>query len=117
MFTIYILGIDLGKHCFHAVGNNHTGKDFILRKFSRSQLVRFLSVLEPTIIAFEACGARKCEAYGHRVRLIPPQYVKPYVKGNKNDFIDAAAIAEAASRPSIRFVSAKSEEAQVIAAI
>lgn len=122
MSTIHILGIDLGKHCFHAVGNNHTGKDVIRRKFSRSQLLRFLSVLEPTIIAFEACGgahwlARKCEAYGHRVRLIPPQYVKPYVKGNKNDFIDAAAIAEAASRPSMRFVSAKSEEAQVIAAI
>ncbi|PIB11461.1 hypothetical protein B853_24142, partial [Vibrio rotiferianus CAIM 577 = LMG 21460] len=56
MSTIHILGIDLGKHCFHAVGNNHTGKDVIRRKFSRSQLLRFLSVLEPTIIAFEACG-------------------------------------------------------------
>ncbi|PIB12732.1 hypothetical protein B853_22106, partial [Vibrio rotiferianus CAIM 577 = LMG 21460] len=54
MSTIHILGIDLGKHCFHAVGNNHTGKDVIRRKFSRSQLLRFLSVLEPTIIAFEA---------------------------------------------------------------
>ncbi|MCW8886504.1 MAG: IS110 family transposase, partial [Motiliproteus sp.] len=72
------------------------------------------------MVAFEACGgshwlARKCQALGHQVRLIPPQYVKPYVKGNKNDSIDAAAIAEASSRPEMRFVPVKSEQDQVSA--
>lgn len=92
------------------------------RKFNRNQLQNFLCKIAPTIIVFEACGGahwlvRKCGEYGHQVRLIPPQYVKPYVKGNKNDFIDASAIAEAAGRPTMRFVAVKSEEAQVIAAI
>ncbi len=71
-------------------------------------------------MAFEACGgahwlARKCVSFGHEVRLIAPQYVKPYVKGNKNDFIDAAAIAEACGRPDMRFVPVKSEDQQVMA--
>ena len=70
----------------------------------------------------EACGgchwlARKCQEFGHKVRLIPPQYVKPYVKTNKNDFIDADAIAEAATRPSMRFVTVKPESSQVISVI
>ncbi|MUL04385.1 IS110 family transposase [Aliivibrio fischeri] len=122
MSSIHILGIDLGKHSFHAVAHNYSGKEVLRRKYNRNQLLKFIVNLEPTTIAFEACGgahwlARKCSEFGHRVRLIPPQYVKPYVKSNKNDFIDAAAIAEAASRPSMRFVAVKSEEAQVIAAI
>lgn len=76
--------------------------------------------LPPCLIAFEACSgahwlARACQRNGHRVKLIPPQYVKPYVKGNKNDFINADAIAEAAGRPGMRFVQSKSETAQVIA--
>ncbi|PSW43061.1 IS110 family transposase, partial [Photobacterium leiognathi subsp. mandapamensis] len=103
MSTIHILGIDLGKHCFHAVAHNFAGKEVLRKKYNRSQLLKFLANLETTTIAFEACGgahwfARKCADFGHQVQLIPPQYVKPYVKGNKNDFIDAAAIAEAASR-------------------
>ncbi|MGD6736226.1 IS110 family transposase [Photobacterium leiognathi subsp. mandapamensis] len=122
MSTIHILGIDLGKHCFHAVAHNYAGKEVLRKKYNRSQLLKFLANLETTTIAFEACGgahwlARKCADFGHQVQLIPPQYVKPYVKGNKNDFIDAAAIAEAASRPSMRFVAVKSEDAQVIAVI
>lgn len=122
MTSIHILGIDLGKHCFHAVAHNYSGKEVLRKKYNRNQLLSFLSQLESTIVAFEACGgahwlARKCSEFGHQVRLIPPQYVKPYVKGNKNDFIDASAIAEAASRPSMRFVAVKTEEAQVIAAI
>jgi transposase len=121
MSSIHILGIDLGKHCFHAVAHSHSGKETLRRKYNRSQLLQFLVKLESTTIAFEACGgahwlARKCVEFGHQVRLIPPQYVKPYVKGNKNDFIDASAIAEAASRPSMRFVAIKTEDAQVIAA-
>ena len=122
MSSIHILGIDLGKHCFHAIAHNRSGAEVLRRKFSRNQLQRFLCKIEPTTIAFEACGgahwlARKSGEYGHQVRLIPPQYVKPYVKGNKNDFIDASAIAEAAGRPTMRFIAVKSEEAQVIAAI
>ena len=77
-----------------------------------------LSVHEPVNVAMESCGgshwlARKCKSYGHTVKLIPAQYVKPYVKTNKNDFIDADAIAEASTRPSMRFTSPKAEEAQV----
>lgn len=74
------------------------------------------------MIAMESCGgshwlARQCQKFGHEVKLIPPQYVKPYVKTNKNDYIDADAIAEAAMRPSMRFVSVKTESAQVISVI
>lgn len=112
MSSIHILGIDLGKHCFHAIAHNRSGAEVLRRKFNRNQLQHFLCKIEPTTIAFEACGgahwlARKCGEYGHQVRLIPPQYVKPYVKGNKNDFIDASAIAEAAGRPTMRFVAVK----------
>ncbi|MFV0575507.1 MAG: IS110 family transposase [Vibrio sp.] len=122
MSSIHILGIDLGKHTFHAIGHSYSGNEVMRKKFNRTQLLSFLSKLEPTTVAFEACGgahwlARKCIKFGHKAKLIPPQYVKPYVKGNKNDFIDASAIAEAASRPSMRFVAVKTEDAQVIAAI
>jgi transposase len=122
MSSLHILGIDLGKHSFHVIGHDNAGREFLRKKFNRNQLILFLSKLPQTTIAFEACGgahwlARKCLEFDHQVKLIPPQYVKPYVKGNKNDFIDASAIAEAASRPSMRFVAIKSEQAQVIAAI
>ena len=121
MSSIHILGIDLGKHCFHAIAHNRCWVEELRRKFNRSQLLIFLSKIEPTTIDFEAYGgahwlSRKCGELGHQSRLIPPQYVKPYVKGNKNDFIDASANAEAAGRPTMRFVAVKSEEAQVIAA-
>ncbi|MBD1577929.1 IS110 family transposase [Vibrio sp. S11_S32] len=122
MSSIQILGINLGKHSFHVVGHSHSGKEVLRKKYNRNQLISFIAKPEPTIIAFKACGgshwlARKCINLGHQTKLIPPQYVKPYVKGNKNDFIDAAAIAEAASRPSMRFVAVKTEDAQVIATI
>ncbi|MBY5949317.1 IS110 family transposase [Photobacterium rosenbergii] len=122
MSSLHILGIDLGKHSFHLVGHDKEGREQLRKKFNRNQLILFLSKLKPTTIAFEACGgahwlARKCIGFGHQVKLLPPQYVKPYVKGNKNDFIDASAIAEAASRPTMRFVAVKSEEAQIITAI
>ncbi|MFV0576245.1 MAG: IS110 family transposase [Vibrio sp.] len=122
MSSIHILGIDLGKHTFHAIGHSYSGQEVMRKKLNRTQLLSFLSKLEPTTIAFEACGgahwlARKCMKFGHNAKLLPPQYVKPYVKGNKNDFIDASAIAEAASRPSMRFVAVKTEDAQVIAVI
>ena len=120
MSTIKVLGIDLGKSCFHVVARDDTDSTLIRKKLTRTKLLELLANLEPCTIAFEACGgahwlARKCEFYGHQTKLIPPQYVKPYVKGNKNDFIDAAAIVEASGRPDMRFVSVKSEQDQVLA--
>lgn len=122
MTPIKILGIDLGKSSFHAVGHDSSGNEVFRKKFTRKSLIVYLNQLPATCIAFEACGgahwlARRCQSFNHEVRLIPPQYVRAYVKGNKNDFIDAAAIAEAASRPSMRFVTVKSEQAQTIAAM
>ena len=121
MSTTKVLGIDLGKSNFHLIGRDQSGQIVYKKKLSRIQLLEYIAQLAPCLIAFEACGgahwlARKCQQHGHDVRLIPPQYVKPYVKGNKNDFIDADAIAEAVGRPGMRFVSVKSEEAQLMAA-
>lgn len=118
--TIKVLGIDLGKSCFHIIGHDSSGHILLKKKFSSSKLLTFLAQHPVCTVAFEACGgshwlARKCAQSGHKALLIPPQYVKPYVKGNKNDFIDADAIAEAATRPHMRFVTPKSEDSQVIA--
>jgi transposase len=118
MTTIRVIGIDLGKNTFHLIGHDYSGREVFRKKLNRQKLLQLLSVHEPVIVAMEACGgahwlARRCESYGHQVRLIPAQYVKPYVKTNKNDFIDADAIAEASMRPNMRFVSPKSELAQV----
>ena len=120
MSSITLIGIDLGKSSFHVVGRDHSEHTLLRKQFSRPQLLRFIAQLPPCLIAFEACGgahwlARVCQRHGHQTKLIPPQYVKPYVKGNKNDFIDADAIPEAAGRPGMRFVQPKSETAQVIA--
>ena len=122
MSNINILGIDIGKSTFHLVGHDLYGKEVCRKKLNRLKLIRYLSTLTPTTVAMESCGgshwlARKCQELGHKTKLIPPQYVKPYVKTNKNDFIDADAIAEAASRPSMRFVSVKTEASQVISVI
>ncbi|OUS25663.1 IS110 family transposase [Thalassotalea sp. 42_200_T64] len=122
MSLIKILGIDLGKSSFHVIGRDFNDTPIFRKKFTRQKLIEYLTQLELCTIAFEACGGahwlgRKCQTMGHTVRLIPPQYVKPYVKGNKNDFIDAEAISEAATRPNMRFVSVKTEEAQVISSI
>ncbi|EMN7455319.1 IS110 family transposase [Vibrio vulnificus] len=118
MTTIRVIGIDLGKNTFHLIGHDYSGREVFRKKLNRQKLLQLLSVHEPVIVAMEACGgahwlARRCESYGHQVKLIPAQYVKPYVKTNKNDFIDADAIAEASMRPNMRFVSPKSELAQV----
>jgi transposase len=122
MSSIKVIGIDLGKFSFHLIAHDSSGRINCKHKFNRSKLLLFLSTLEPTLIAMESCSgshwlAQKCQSLGHRVKLIPPQYVKPYVKTNKNDFIDADAIAEAATRPSMRFVSVKTKEAQVLSVI
>jgi transposase len=122
MNNSHIIGIDLGKNSFHLVGHDQVGHQLFKKKLTRQKLLEFLSLHAPVIIAMESCGgshwlARKCAEFGHTAKLIPPQYVKPYVKTNKNDFIDADAIAEAASRPTMRFSSAKTESAQVVSTI
>lgn len=118
MSVVKIIGIDLGKSRFHLIGHDYSGREQYRHKLSRSKMIQFISTHEPVTIAMEACCgahwlARKCQEFGHEVKLIPAQYVKPYVKSHKNDFIDADAIAEAATRPNMRFVSPKSENAQV----
>jgi transposase len=112
---IHVIGVDLGKTVFHLVGLNRSGEAVVRKKFSRAQLLRFTSNLHVHLIGMEACGgahflARALCAQGHQVRLMPAQYVKPYVKTNKNDYIDAEAIAEAVERPKMRFVPIKSDE-------
>lgn len=107
-----VYGIDLGKSTFHVVGLDATGKVIQRAKFSRETLIEFFAVASVAKVGMEACPgahwlARKLGAFGHTVRIIPAQFVKPYVKSNKNDTIDAEAIAEALTRPSMRFVPIK----------
>ncbi len=122
MSTIKVLGIDLGKSSFHLIGRDSREQNVFRKQLSRKRLIEYIVQLKPCTIAFEACGGahwlgRFCQQHGHTVKLIPPQYVKPYVKGNKSDFIDADAIAEASGRPNMRFVRVKTEEAQTMAVI
>ena len=98
------IGIDLGKNIFHVVGLDATGAIALRKKRSRNQLEQSLANISPCLIGMEACAGahhlgRKLEKLGHKVRLLPAQYVKPYLKGHKNDFRDAEAIAEAVQRP------------------
>jgi transposase len=109
------LGIDLGKTTFHLVGMNQLGEVVLRKRFSRVQLLHFTANLKVKLIGMEACGGshflgRALREQGHEVRLIPAQYVKPYVKTNKSDYIDAEAIAEAVGRPTMRFVPVKSDD-------
>jgi transposase len=109
------IGIDLGKTVFHLVGLNPRGEVVVRKKFSCKQLLHFTASLRVELIGMEACGGshvlgRALREQGHEVRLIPAQYVKPYVKTNKSDYIDAEAIAEAVGRPTMRFVPIKSDD-------
>ena len=112
---IRTIGIDLGKTVFHLAGVNARGEVVVVKKCSRIQLLRFTSNLRKCLIGMEACGGshflgRALREQGHDVRLMPAQYVKPYVKTNKNDYIDAEACAEAVTRPSMRFVPIKTDD-------
>lgn len=114
---ISVLGIDLAKSVFQLHGVNRAGKAVLRKKLSRSQLTAFIANLPPCLIGMEACGgsnhwAREFQKLGHTTRLISPQFVKPYVKSNKNDAADAEAICEAVQRPSMRFVAIKQVEQQ-----
>lgn len=116
---ITILGIDIAKTVFVVVGLDEKGHEVLKKKLSRTQLKQMLMNLPPCKVAMEACGSshywgRPIEALGHTVVLIPPQYVKPFVRTNKNDTNDARAICEAALRPSTLTVPVKTEEAQDI---
>lgn len=113
------IGIDLGKNYFqiHALGRENG--EATTRKLTRQAMRKFFSEIEPCFVGMEACAsshywARELLAMGHDVRLIPPIYVKPYVKRGKNDAADAAAVCEAMSRPGMRFVPVKSQENQAI---
>jgi transposase len=112
---LFTVGIDLGKTTFHLVGMNQHGEVVVRKRFSRTQLLHFTANLKVKLIGMEACGGshflgRALREQGHDVRLIPAQYVKPYVQTNKNDYIDAEAIAEAVGRPRMRFVPIKSDD-------
>lgn len=117
-----LVAIDLAKNVFQVNGVDGSGAVLFRKKLGRDKLRDFFGRMEPTSIAMEACAtahywARELSGLGHKVRLIAPQYVKPFVKRQKNDMADAEAIAEAAQRPSMRFVEAKSEEQQCRSAL
>jgi len=114
---ITTIGLDLAKHVFQVHGVNEVGHVVIKRRLRRAQVITYFASLPPCLIGMEACAtahywARELRALGHEVRLMPPQYVKAYVKRGKNDAADAAAICEAVTRPSMRAVPVKSEEQQ-----
>lgn len=120
--NIKLLAIDIAKNVFQLHGNDATGKCVFKKRVSRKKLVETMVNIKPCTIVLESCGGssywhRKFTAMGHTVKLIAPQYVKPFVKTNKNDANDAEAIAEAASRPSMRYVEPKTIEQQDIQAM
>jgi transposase len=113
--AIAVIGIDIGKNSFHVVGHDARGAIVLRQKWSRGQVEARLANIPPCLIGMEACvGAhhlsRKLASLGHDARLMPAKYVRPYSKGQKNDFNDAEAIAEAVQRPTMKFVATKTEE-------
>jgi transposase len=113
--TIAVIGIDIGKNSFHVVGHDKRGAIVLRQKWSRGQIEARLANLTPCLIGMEACvGAhhlsRRLRALGHDARLMPAKYVRPYAKGQKNDFNDAEAIAEAVQRPTMKFVATKTAD-------
>lgn len=119
---ITTIGIDLAKAVFQIHGVDERGKVAVRKQLKRSEMSSYFANLEPCLIGMEACGsahywARKLEGYGHTVKLMAPQFVKPYVKTNKNDMADAEAICEAVSRPNMRYVPAKTVEQQAILSV
>ena len=112
---IHSVGIDLGKTTFHLVALGDNGKVLLKKKFTQRQLIIFTANLQTTLIGLEACSGahflgRALRGQGHDVKLIPAQFVKPFVKSNKNDFLDAEAIAEAVDRQNMRFVPIKTDD-------
>lgn len=119
---ITTIGIDLAKEVFQVHGVDGRGKAVLRKQLKRKDMAKFFANLEPCLIGMEACGsahhwARKLGEYGHTVKLMAPQFVKPYVKTNKNDVADAEAICEAVSRPNMRFVPVKNVEQQAVLSV
>jgi transposase len=109
-----VYGIDLGKAVFHLIGLSKEGHIVLKKRFSRKQLITHTANMPNCLIGMEACSGAHCvarvlRAQGHEVRLMPAEYVRPFVKSNKNDYVDAEAIAEAVQRPTMRFVPVKNE--------
>ena len=120
--TIEVVGIELSKRSFQLHGADSKGRKVLTRKFSRAKLKEFMVKVSACLVGLEACGsahywARLLRSYGHEVKLIAPQFVKPYVKSNKNDAADAEAICEALLRPNMRFVAIKEAGQQDIQAL
>jgi transposase len=116
---IAVIGLDLAKNVFQVHGIDDSGQAVLKRKLRRSEVLPFFAGLAPALVGIEACHTahywgREIAALGHDVRLMPPQFVKPYVKSQKNDAADAEAIAEAVQRPTMRFVPIKSADQQAV---
>jgi len=119
---ITTIGVDLAKNVFQVHGVDERGKVVLRKQLRRDRVFAFFANLPPCLVGMEACSgahywARTLQRFGHTVRLMAPQFVKPYVKTNKNDAADAEAICEAVARPSMRFVAIKSVEQQAILAV
>jgi transposase len=122
MSKLTTIGLDLAKNVFHVVGCDARGQRVLRKRLRRAQVLGYFSQLPPCRVGMEACAGahywgREIQALGHEVRLIPAQHVKPLVQGNKNDYNDALAIAEALGRPGLRFVGLKSTAQQDIQAL
>jgi transposase len=122
MEQVTTIGLDIAKHVFHAHGVDERGRRVFSKRVSRAGLLAFFARQPRCVVALEACAGahhwgRELQRLGHEVRLIPPAYVKPFVKRQKNDAADAEAICEAAQRPAMRFVAVKSEEQQASAMV
>lgn len=122
MKDVSVIGLDLAKRIFHLVGLDSSGRQVFKKTLRRTQLHSYFANLVPCIIAMEGCAsshywAREFTRLGHQVKLLPAQYVKPFVRGNKNDYNDALAIAEACRVPEMRTVAIKTEEQQSVQAL
>ena len=117
MQAVTMVGLDIAKSVFQVHGVDAHGKVLVRRQLKRRHVLAFFEKLPPCLVGMEACASshhwsRELQALGHTVRLMPPAYVKPYVKRQKNDATDAEAICEAVSRPNMRFVPTKTPELQ-----